>query len=115
MLRRSRSSSLDLSARRYGRHVTRKKREAAATALAVDLAVLDWLGELTAREDPKHGRKYGGQRPSQGNTPKPTGPLTPEEVSWLESVTPRLIRREAEHDARGGSEGLPRITMAEVH
>jgi len=40
------------------------------------------------------------------------GPLTEAEVKWLEAVTPRLIRRAAEYEAKVPS--LPQITMADL-
>ena len=78
------------------------KRDKAAARLSVDNPVLSTIGKLTAREDPVYGRAYG----------KAAGPLTEAEVTWLEAVTPRLIRRVAEYEAKVPS--LPQITMADL-
>jgi hypothetical protein len=80
-------------------------RDKAAARLSVDRPVLSTIGKLTAREDPVHGRAYG----KAGGA---AGPLTEAEVKWLEAVTPRLIRRAAEYEARVPS--LPQITMADL-
>jgi hypothetical protein len=71
----------------------------------VDKHVLSTIGKLTAREDPVHGRAYG----KAGGAARP---LTEAEVKWLEAVTPRLIRRAAEYEAKVPS--LPQITMADL-
>ena len=80
-------------------------RDKAAAWLSVDKPVLSTIGKLTAREDPVHGRAYG----KAGGA---AGPLTEAEVKWLEAVTPRLIRRAAEYEAKVPS--LPQITMADL-
>jgi hypothetical protein len=80
-------------------------RDKAAARLSVDKPVLSTIGKLTAREDPVHGRAYG----KAGGA---AGPLTEAEVKWLEAVTPRLIRRAVEYEAKVPS--LPQITMADL-
>jgi hypothetical protein len=80
-------------------------RDKAAARLSVDKPVLSTIGKLTARENPVHGRAYG----KAGGA---AGPLTEAEVKWLEAVTPRLIRRAAECEAKVPS--LPQITMADL-
>ena len=63
------------------------------------------LSGETARENPVHGRAYGKAEGA-------AGPLTEAEVKRLEAVTPRLIRRAAEYEAKVPS--LPQITMADL-
>lgn len=76
-------------------------RKDCATALAIDLRVLDNLGRLSAQFDPQIGRKAQGD-------PKP---LTSTELVWLKAVAVRLGRRVGEQGAGGP---LPQITMADL-
>jgi hypothetical protein len=64
------------------------KRARAATALGVDRAVLQKLGELTSAADPEIGRKAG-----------PARPLTALEREWISAAIVRLVRRVGEHAA----------------
>jgi hypothetical protein len=57
------------------------------------------------RSSSPSGRAYG----KAGGA---AGPFTEAEVKWLEAVTPRLIRRAAEYEAKVPS--LPQITMADL-
>lgn len=68
-------------------------RKKAAAKLNIDVEVLAKFGDLTAREDKKHGRAY-----DHGSTS--SAPLSDAEVSWLEAVTPFLIRRITEQSDR---------------
>jgi len=74
-------------------------RPAAATSLQVDLDILRKLGELTARNDPTHGRKNKG----------PIEPLSDDEIAWVRDVVKTLTRRTVE--VRSGRSGLSQITM----
>jgi hypothetical protein len=74
---------------------------AVAKRLKVSRNVLDTLGTLTARNDPRHGRKAAGA----------TNPLTDKELFWLGDVTRSLVYRAAVVES-----GLnPRaVTMADL-
>jgi hypothetical protein len=78
----------------------------AADQIAVSGPILNKLGELTAREDPQHGRKYGKPGAAQ------KGPLSPDEFRCLEALIPRLLRRVTERDA--GQQNLPQLTLAHL-
>jgi hypothetical protein len=78
----------------------------AADQIAVSRSILRKLGELTAREDPQHGRAHGKAGAA------PVGQLSTEEISWIDAVIPRLLRRVTERDA--GQPNLPELTLADL-
>ncbi len=96
-IRRVRDNEAELAAAGYfvlhaleesyaGGHDDRAKRKV-GERLAVDLPVLKKLGELAARRDPVHGRKFG------------TDSLSPDELEWIRAAMVRLTRRVGEVEA----------------
>jgi hypothetical protein len=81
-----------------------QRRERAAGALAVEPAVLDRVGALTARHDPHSARKAGGD---------PT-PYSAAEIEWLAAVIVRLIRRVGEHAAGAVLTPITMVTLPPV-
>jgi hypothetical protein len=77
-------------------------RKDAASNLNVDPSVLSKVGHLASYNDPNQGRKAKG----------PEKRLSGEEVSWLSTVLPLLVVREAER--AGGHPSLARLTMADL-
>jgi hypothetical protein len=64
--------------------------------------VVDHLGRLSSRHDPRLGRKVKG-------TPQP---LTASEIQWLQAVLQRIVIRVG--DVQGGNPSPAQITMADL-
>jgi hypothetical protein len=70
-------------------------------ALNVHEDVVSELGKLAASTDPEHGRKATGKGPPS---------LSPTDISRLEKIVVRLIRRVGEVQAAGQPGSLPQLT-----
>lgn len=81
---------------------TKNARKKLAEILIVDFDVLQKLGELSNRSDPKIGR-HGNREPL---------PLTQDQINWLEQVAFRLVARVAEYN--NDKNNLKSISMKDL-
>lgn len=88
----------------YGHGSGSQKRDTTAKRMGVDPKVLNKMGELTGQiDDPEIGRKPGGTQQRKYST---------DELTWLEAVVARLIRRVGELNA--GGTNLQQITLGDL-
>jgi hypothetical protein len=76
-------------------------RRKSAKSLALQLAILNKLGELGERQHERHGRKVKVGQPHLSDT----------EVTWMDRAVPALIYRLAEIE--GGAKNLRQIAMSD--
>lgn len=79
-----------------------KTRQVAAAALNADVAILDKMGELAARNDPDLGRKAKGA----------VKPLSASEIAWLEAAMEALTRQIGRYNA--GAHAAYRLAISDL-
>lgn len=91
-------------------------RKNVASTLRIEEEILRVFGDLTAVDDPIHGRKTNPKEfrstllRSQNRSLH--APLCPKEVQWIEATVVLLIRRVGEHNANPS--GYARLTMRDL-